>query len=142
MAKKGSGLVSITIEGGKKLDKKLNAMDRRVATKVLKKSFKAAMEPVKAEAKRLVPVDTGALRRSIRIATYKGKDYVGAVVRTGTRKQLKIPANAKSYYPAFIEYGSQGERARPYLRSALFKKRKVVLNRVSDDIRKALETVK
>ena len=136
------GLVSITIKGGKKLDNKLKKMDRRVATKVLKTSFKAAMEPVKAEAKRRAPRDTGALIRSIRIGVYNGKDYVGAVVKTGTRKQLKIPANAKSYYPAFIEYGSQGERARPYLRSALFKKRKVVLKRVSDDIRKALETVK
>ncbi len=142
MAKKGSGLVSFTIEGGKKLDKKLKKMDRRVATKALKTSFKAAMEPVKAEAKRQAPRDTGALIRSIRIGVYNGKDYVGAVVKTGTRKQLKIPATAKGYYPAFIEYGYQGVRARPFLRSAFASKKRVVLKRVEDDIRKAIEGVK
>ena len=142
MAKKGSGLVSYTIEGGKKLDKKLKAMDRRLAGKALKTGMKAAMEPVKTEAKRRAPRDTGALIRSIRIGVYSGRDYAGAVVKTGTRKQLKIPSDAKSYYPAFIEYGSQSVRARPFLRSAFASKKKVVLNRVIKDIKRAIETIK
>jgi HK97 gp10 family phage protein len=136
------GFISFTVKGGKELDRTLNKMDRRLASKALKGGMKAAMEPVKDEAKRRVPVDTGLLRRSIRIATYGGKGYVGAVVRSGTRKQLKIPQDAKHYYPAYIEYGSQGKLARPFLRSAFAAKKNMVLNRVADDIRKAIERVK
>lgn len=134
-------LIAFNVKGGKAVDKKLRKMDRRLASRALKAGFRAAMEPVKDEAKRRAPVKTGALRRSIRIAGYSGRGYIGAVVRTGTRKQLKIPANARFYYPAAIEYGVKGVSPRPFLRSALHAKRKVVLNRVVKDVRDAIENV-
>ena len=133
------GFVSFGVKGGKALDKKLKRMDKRMAGKAIKQGMKKSMEPVQTLAKQRAPYKTGNLRRSIRIAVYSGKYYAGAAVRTGTRKQLKIPADAKFYYPAAFEYGTRNMRARSYLRSSLYDRRKVVLNRVVEDVTKALE---
>ena len=133
------GFVSFKVRGGKALDKRLMRMDKRMAGKAIKQGMKKSMEPVQALAKQRAPYKSGNLRRSIRIAVYSGKNYAGAAVRTGTRKQLKIPADAKFYYPAAFEYGTRQMRARSYLRSSLFDRRKMVLERVVKDVTHALE---
>ena len=137
MAAKGG--FDIKLLGDKKLQRKLNKMDKRVAGKVLKQSMKSAMEPVRELAARRAPVRTGKLRKSIRTAVYSGRNFAGAVVRTGTRAQLGIEPGDSYYYPSALEYGTSKIRPRSYMRSSLYDRRKMVLAAVGREIKSRLK---
>lgn len=62
---------------------------------------------VQNRARELCPVDTGTLRRSIRMT------------RTGTRDAPEVTITARTDYAAHVEYGTRHQRAQPYLRPAL-----------------------
>lgn len=95
-------------------------MPNFMAKQVQPEGMKAAAEVVVKEARRLVPVDTGALKRSIEyevipatIRTIKGRRRfrnADAIVRAGNHDVL---------YAAYVEYGTIFARAQPYLRPAL-----------------------
>ena len=132
----------IRILGDKKLLAKLKKLEHRMQGKVLREAMRSSMEPVKKLAITRAPVLTGALRKSIKIAAYSRKGVIGASVRTGTRKQLKIPDNAKYYYPAAIEYGTRKTEGSSFLRSSLFDRKGQVLNNVASEIKKILARVR
>ena len=91
----------------------------------------------------LAPKHTGRLSASIKVRSATGqfakaqninvgKGSVGVVVATGTREELGIPADEKSYYPSSQEFGwtpKKGPQAgqyfpgKPYMRPALDEKR-------------------
>jgi HK97 gp10 family phage protein len=73
---------------------------------------------VRDDAKELCPVDTGSLRKSIRVETTRsgGVETVGVAAggyiinpKTGRRVD----------YASFVEYGTSRNRAQPYLRPAI-----------------------
>jgi HK97 gp10 family phage protein len=72
-----------------------------------------ALEPVSlevlADATRLVPVDTGALRESLD----REVDGAALVARIGSNLN----------YAGYVEYGTEKMDAEPYLRPALYRKR-------------------
>ena len=74
----------------------------------------AAAKVVAAEAKRLVPVDTGNLRDSIRVRSSPKKYKPGAlVIASGSTK-----AGTKGYHAKLVEYGTVKTRARPFMEPA------------------------
>ncbi len=137
-------MFDISVLGDKELQAKLLKMEKRVGAKIMKQSLKSAMEPVKNLAKIRAPQKSGRLRKSIRIGTKSNRRGVSALLRTGTRKQLKIPADAKYYYPAAIEYGAAGRHLpeRSFLRSSLHDRKGQVIGSVARHIRNNLESVK
>lgn len=130
---------SIKILGDKKLQKKLDKLSKRVQGPLIKDAARAAMEPVKDLARAHAPVLTGSLKKSIGIGTFSRKGRIGAVVRTGTRRQLKIPPEAPYYYPAAIEYGTRKLTANPFMRSALFARKGKALNIFRSYLKRVLE---
>jgi HK97 gp10 family phage protein len=133
------GFVILGVSGGRKLEKRLARMEKRTAGRAIRGGMKAAMEPVRQLAVARAPVDTGRMRRSIKAVGFFRRSMAGARVQTGTRKQLRIPAESKHYYPAYVEYGHSKRSARPFLRSALHDRRKQVLGRVRREIINAIE---
>lgn len=131
-------MFDISIIGEKKLQKKLSKMEKKIQSKVMKASMKEAMKPVQELAKQRAPHATGLLKRSIRIGIKSNRKGLTAMVRTGTRKQLKIPANAKYYYPAALEYGTRHIPARSFLRSSLFSKKEVVIKKFGFELNRLL----
>lgn len=83
----------------------VDALDAVDPTPVLRR----LADEVADDARRIVPVDTGLLRSSIR---------VGAV----TPRSARIHADAP--YAAYVELGTRHMRAQPYLRPALYRVRK------------------
>ena len=72
-----------------------------------RKMDKAAMlgaRLIRDTAKRLVPVDTGALRKSIRVVKLKPRRY---------------EVGAGEFYAGFVEFGTVRMPAQPYLRPAI-----------------------
>ena len=102
----------------------------QVMEKVIAEELDKTAELIVAEAKRLAPVDTGALRDSIkktktsvrngRIRTKVFADYPKGkgVHKTKTKKQVK---GARAYYAFAVEYGTKHMKARPFLKPAVRK---------------------
>ncbi len=134
-------LFDMRLLGAKKLEKKLTKLGKRIGKKVIKEAAKKALAPVQKLAKSRAPIDTGRLQKSIKIAVYSAKrgDIFGAQVRTGTRKQLRIPPKAKYYYPAAIEYGTGSRAPRSFLRSAMGDMRRQVIGGFSGILKKVIE---
>ena len=135
-------MFDLKILGQKDLERKLAKMDTKLQSKVMKEALKTSMQPVQALAKQRAPQDKGLLRKSIRIAVRSNRRGVSAMVRTGTRKQLKIPMDAKYYYPAAHEYGTRYMPARSFLRSSLNDRKETVLGSVATQVRRILESTK
>lgn len=68
-------------------------------------------EMVARDARRLVPVETGKLKESIKVSKSRFKDG-GHVVSMG---------GGDLYYGSFVELGASGKPAKPFMRPALAK---------------------
>ena len=95
--------------------------------------LKEIAEKVKEEAKENVPVDTGALRKSIRVTSTA--KVAGKVTRVGVRAG-GFETNPKTghlvNYAVFVEFGTSRQAAQPFLIPA-------VSNKASPIIRKLLK---
>lgn len=136
-------MFDLSIIGARRLERKLNKLERKVGSKIMRDATKESLEPVEALAKQRVPVDRGLLKRWIKTATFSAQRgrVIGAQVRTGTRKQMRIPAGNEYYYPAAIEYGTKTRAPRSFLRSALADRRDQALKILSGAIKRMLEAV-
>src|SRR5689334_6562106 len=105
----------LSIKGLGDLQKRLRSLEPRVARKVITQSLREGAKIVAAEARRLVPVDTGQLKKSIKVRTGKArKGRKSVIVMTGNQNLFK----GQQFYAGFVEYGhrvgkaSSGARAR------------------------------
>lgn len=103
-------------EALKKAFRELSVIDQRGA---FRKSMRVAFKPVLSSAKSNAPVSSGNLKKHLKLrAVKRNRRIAGVVVRTGTREEMGIPANAKWYYPAHVELGHSNVAPVPYLRNA------------------------
>lgn len=135
--------IDLSILGDRGLERKINKLENKVAKKLIRDAAKEAMEPVAVMARVRAPVLDGRLKASIKVITYSARRgrITGAQVKTGSRFNLRIPANAKYYYPAAHEYGApkRGIKMRSFLRSSLTDLRSSVIFRLGKLIAKGLE---
>ena len=100
-------MFTVKIEGVKELQSKFKALDKELQI-ILSQAVSAGAAVVERDAKIRCPVDTGALRRSLR-----------------EMKQNKTPGRIESQvgtdieYAPHVEFGTRYQRAQPYLRPAL-----------------------
>lgn len=121
----------IGLEG---FDRKLKDLEAKLAKKIVRQALRAGGKIVATKAKALVPVDTGALRKSIKVRAAKGRrGTIGIRVATGTRQELGIDASDRWYYPAVVEYLSTS-----YLRAAADSTRDQVIREVGKIIGEGL----
>ena len=98
------------IEGLKELNKKLGQLAPNIERKVLAKSVTEGARIVRDEAKRLVPIKTGTLKRGIKYRR-KPRQPRGSVV-------YQVGLAPKAFYGMFVEFGTKKLAARPFLRPA------------------------
>lgn len=102
--------MSYRVENIGDIQRKFAALKARTQRAVVRDSLRSAARVVVAKAKTKVPVDTGALQRSItQTVTVQDRDRSFALV--GYRK--------KQFYGAFVELGTSKMAAKPFLRPAL-----------------------
>lgn len=126
--------VDISLLGDKALERKLRRLEVKAQRTIVRQALREAAKIVAAAARDLVPVKTGALKRSIivralgtarlKAGSRRSRSELGSEVRTGTRAKLGIPPDYPWYYPASVEYGFTTSRgqvvpAHPYMRPAL-----------------------
>lgn len=132
------------ISGIAELNAKFKEMDKRMKGRLMTEALKTAIEPVHKLAISRAPFKTGRLKRSIKIGSTrtKARYLKGAAVRTGTRRQLKIPPGNKYYYPAALEYGTEDMLPKSFLRSSLADRKGVALKILAREIERLLLTAK
>jgi len=87
----------------------LRKASRRALRGVSRRAVRQGLEMIAEEARRLAPVDTGALRESIHVEMSPGGTNGEVVVGT---------SGGPEYYAMFVEFGTAHMPARPFLRPA------------------------
>jgi HK97 gp10 family phage protein len=91
------------IEGAKQLDKKLIALGPRIAKKVVRQAIRPAAKGIQRTAQANAPVDTGALKKSIKVRALKrSRTRIGITVATNSSDNL---FKGKEFYGGLLEFG-------------------------------------
>ena len=136
---------SIKLIGGKELDRKLKALPRKVAKKILRQALRAGAKIILAQAKANAPVATGQLKKSLKVRAMKRtrKGTVGFKVQTKAGD-----FKGDEFYGSFLEYGfRRGKRpgkgaeytreivpAQPFMRPAFDSKKDEAVAVISKEL--------
>ena len=101
--------VRTTVEGASKIVRTLKSMED-AASSVLLNSARAGGKIALEDAKQHCPVDTGALRNSLKVENGKATN-VKATVEVNYDKSIK--------YGTYVELGVRGRKPNPFLRNAV-----------------------
>jgi len=88
----------------------LDRLPPAVATRIGKNMVRAGARVVASEAKRRVPVRTGALRKSIKTADQSRQERLAGIV--------KAFVVVRQFYGRFLEFGTAHQAVKPFLRPA------------------------
>lgn len=122
------------------LIKSIDAINPKVVLPALRRGLKNGGEALLAETKRRVPVKTGRLRDSLHLVPGR-KRRLGVVrfnVATGSRAELGISPDDKSFYPIALHQGHPKAAARPFMTEAAQLVEPHVFRQVYTELRKAL----
>lgn len=113
--------VDFKLKGAEELNAALKELGPTVATKLRTPALRAGAAPVVKEAKRLVPVRSGALKKSITVRTIRNVSFVpGKGLRTAGPSRVVIgflrPASRHAH---LVEFGTSKMAAEPFMRPAL-----------------------
>lgn len=159
--------IKARLDGAEEAIRSLDGLSRTLRNQILRKAINAASKVVLDAARKLVPVETGMLKKSlaVRIQTYRSTGTVVGVIgpRTGYKKtrqgkvltsfgrKIKSTGRNPSKYAHLIEFGHniarpKGKlvgyaRARAFLRPAFDQNKaaieKLLTERVAEEIEKA-----
>jgi HK97 gp10 family phage protein len=121
--------VKVNIKGADKLAKDLKAMDAAAAS-VLMKGAKAGGQIALEDARANCPVDTGALKASLKLSEDK---------KTAIKATVKVDYDRSIKYGAFIELGARGRPGNPFLRNAVDKNQDRINQSIIKEIAKAMD---
>lgn len=147
-----SGLVEFKLTGLDALQAQLVALGKEAGAKALAQAAREAFKPVLADAKALVPVNTGSLRDALRLSVVKPKGddgpavVVGVVVGAGSKDAAGGKLIGRDELPParrwhFIELGTAFQAAHPFLRPALRANAAAVLDKLKVEIAKSIQKV-
>lgn len=101
-------MVTVTkIAGGAELDRRLRAVDRKLAGKIVRKALREGAKPVAKEARSLAPRKTGQMAGAIKVRAGRSRKGVVSVVVQLGRRFFK----GDSFYGAFVEFGYRKVRS-------------------------------
>ena len=120
--------IKVGVLGVDKIKRTLKAMDE-AAGGVLEKGAQARGEIALYYAKQNTPVDTGALRNSLKLTTDKV---------TKKKATVKIDYDSSLRYGAFVELGARGRAAQPFMRGSVDNNQKKINTTIVSKIVKVL----
>lgn len=130
--------MSIEINGLKEIIDKLNSLPEKLENKVIRAAIRQGANVIKDKVKSYVPVDTGDLKKSIKVTgTRYQKGKIAFVVRPTPNKKKKVSV----YYAKFVENGTSKMAAKPFLRPAFDEAGDDVLNKTIEVIKSKIEEV-
>lgn len=104
--------ITFKIRGAREMENLLKQLGPTVARRVASKALLAAAKPVVTEAKRLVPVLSGDLKRSLTSQSVRGGE-------TSSRKAVNIGSRGFGWRAHFLEFGTKHAAPHPFIRPAM-----------------------
>lgn len=101
----------IEIKGAAELYAALQQLPAKIERNVMRGAIRAGALVIQEEAKRLVPMKSGALRDSVRVSVRAVRGRVFATIRAG---------NSKAFYAHMVEFGTAAHEERPQGAKSLF----------------------
>lgn len=134
---------SVIVTGDKALDRKLASLEPRVQKKVGRKGLRAAGKLIQKHAKsnlsRNQNVDTGELRRGIRVrAAKRSRKRIGVEIMTTERREGRT-VEGKRFGGAQLETGTKHVQAKPFLRPAAYEREPEIKRLIADSISDAID---
>ena len=134
---------NVKISGVAAIQKKFEALPAKMQRKLLRSAMTKAARIVAADAKARVPVDTGDLRKSIKVAGLAGGRGAGLSARAGGKSApIGKRVRATEPYAHIIEKGRKNAGAQPFLAPALESKENQVRELIKDDVARAITEMK
>ena len=126
--------MEIEIVGLRELEDKLSNLDEKLS-RALEEALEEIAEKIRDDAKSFAPVDTGSLRKSIRVEREGELQFSvvaggGGVINPRTGREVD--------YAGYVEFGTSRMSPQPYMQPALEKNRDEILKIVK---RKILEVL-
>lgn len=128
----------VVLEGMRKLESKARG-------KIIVKSMRKALKPMQKAAKEEAPVDTGLLKKWIKVRNDSPKGRLGRIVKVvkvanGEREKLGITSRT-GYYPGVLEFGRKDGsiKAREFMRKAFKKTEEQSLSIFREEVRKMMD---
>jgi len=151
-------MISIQLEGGKELERKLAALETKVAKKVVRKAVRAAQKPIltaiKANARSMVGGHMGGLIASSVVLRAQKKQRRGSYAMNVRLKSESEGAPAefvhitkegkRHFIPAAVEFGhgpGKEQVAIPFGRSAADSTRAETLRILAGELKKGIDQV-
>jgi len=95
-----AGVIDISILGDKRLERQLARLAGNVQKKYMRQVLRKAAKDVKNAARKDAPVDTGGLRRGLKVRALK---------RSRNRIGVKVSFEKSQFYGKFTEWGAPGK---------------------------------
>lgn len=123
--------VKTTIHGAKEIVRTLKSMED-AASSVLLKSARAGGKIALEDAKQHCPVDTGALKNSLKIENGKA---------TQTKATVEVNYDKSIKYGTYVELGVRGRKPNPFLRNAVDKNQEKINEAIKKEISNQIGSV-
>lgn len=134
--------MSIKISGLEAVQRKFEALPKKVQRKVLREGMTAAAKIVRAQARADVPVATGDLRKSINVRglqAAKGAAFLNKTKGGSRAVQIGKTVVAEAPHAHLVEKGTKRMRAQPFLLPALQANEQRTVDLVGDSVRNAVK---
>lgn len=132
-----SGNNTFSVSGIEEIKAKLSQLPGNLQKKVIRSAMRRGAEATAARAKELAPVDTGALRNSIRVQELDG--YAGTFRVTAGAGGHDFVGD--QYYAGMIEYGTKYIQARLFMTRAYEETAVAAQQQIEQDIIAGIEAL-
>jgi HK97 gp10 family phage protein len=125
--------LKVSIKGSKEIIKKLDSLEKKIATKIVRTAIREAAKPILKEAKANIPSDSGNLKKNTKIRTMKRKKgRIGLIVQSSS-------TDPQGYYGSFVEYGTKYQKAQDNIKKAYDKLKDKTAKQLEEAILKGIE---
>ena len=121
--------VKVSIIGGKEIANRLKNMEG-AASSILQSAAKSGGKIALDDAIRRCPVNTGALKNSLKLENGKA---------TPVRADVKINYDKSIKYGAFVELGANGRAGNPFMRNAVDENIEKINKTITEKLAEAVE---
>jgi len=129
--------ITLNIEGAKELERKLLSFEPKLGRKIIRQALRNAAKPILNAAKANVPVDTGDLKKSLKVkAMRKRRHSYGVMIATSVGWFA-----GNEFYGAFLEFGTSKMAARPFVRPAFDTEKENAEKIIKNDLQHGIEVV-
>ena len=125
----------VEIYGAQKLIARLARLEKALDPAAVK-GVKEVAKAIRNDAKEICPVDTGSLKKSIRIGTTaKPSGHTHSIRVTAGGYVTNPKTKRKVDYASDVEFGTSKQRAQPFMRPAIVKHRRELAKAIKEAIR-------